>query len=225
MAFGNKVTDFPQFAIGIGGYIIKVQTTDILASVIDHVQAQDDSKDTQVVAADETDIVTLHNLLDNLVPPHLAFNNKEGEVSIFFKGSGADSPDWEADKYYNVGDVIKDTLSKWRFRCVTAGNSGGSEPSWTTSTVITDNEVRWQYIETIPRPDSYPYADSTRFALFGKRKAQPLVADDEKLDVPDRDIDLVRAYAMKIAYKLKENRIPPTVINEIDENERMVREN
>lgn len=51
---------------------------------------------------------------------------------------------WTANKVYNVGDVIIPTRGKFvgrRYQCTTAGTSGATEPTWSSTT--TDNTVTW----------------------------------------------------------------------------------
>jgi hypothetical protein len=61
---------------------------------------------------------------------------------------------WQASHAYVVGDLIKKVgdSTKGFYRCVTAGTSGGSEPSWPSfhvnSTLIADNTVSWEILET-----------------------------------------------------------------------------
>lgn len=53
---------------------------------------------------------------------------------------------WQATHAYSVGDRVKKTGDATQtFRCYTAGNSGGSEPTWPVigSVNITDGGVKW----------------------------------------------------------------------------------
>jgi len=56
---------------------------------------------------------------------------------------------WVASTAYQLGDIVRPTTSNGRiYLCVTAGTSGGVEPTWTTGRGdrITDNTVVWQEV-------------------------------------------------------------------------------
>ena len=58
--------------------------------------------------------------------------------------------DWAASTAYNLGDMVKPTVGNDRwFVCTTAGTSGASEPTWTTTIndTTTDNTATWTAIE------------------------------------------------------------------------------
>src|SRR6185436_15769925 len=58
---------------------------------------------------------------------------------------------WAASTAYVVGDVVKPLVSNGHlYRCVVAGTSGGSAPSWTTvhGQVTVDNTATWVEIGT-----------------------------------------------------------------------------
>lgn len=73
------------------------------------------------------------------------------------------------------------------------------------------------------KTSEFPYLSTTRIALFGKRIAQDATTDSDKLDVPDRDIELVKAYALKDAYITKKNGyVPKGVSDTIKVEERRI---
>ena len=58
---------------------------------------------------------------------------------------------WKAGTNYAVGDVVKSTTANdYRLmKCITAGVSGVTEPTWTgTSTNVTDNTVTWYVLDS-----------------------------------------------------------------------------
>lgn len=53
---------------------------------------------------------------------------------------------WQANKDYEKGDIVRPTTSNGCvYKCVTAGTSGGSEPSWSTTPLehVQDGTVTW----------------------------------------------------------------------------------
>ena len=71
-----------------------------------------------------------------------------------------DPPEWTAATAYTVredaeagsGSVVKPTTQDGRhYKCITAGTSGGSEPSWVTTigNPTTDNTVTWEAIQAL----------------------------------------------------------------------------
>ena len=85
--FGNRVTDIDKFAEGTAGYILRVDTTTVLAYTITGVQAQVSATDTPVPIDTEDELSTILGYLNNSSAPDLAFNYSYGEVYIFFKTS------------------------------------------------------------------------------------------------------------------------------------------
>lgn len=60
----------------------------------------------------------------------------------------------------------------------------------------------------------FPYLSTTRIAVFGKRIAQNASVDADLLDVPDKDIELVKAYALKEAYSTAKGGYVPKSVND-----------
>jgi hypothetical protein len=83
------------------------------------------------------------------------------------------SPTWAASTPYAVGDVVKPlTPNGHLYRCVTAGTSGGSAPSWPTGhgLNVTDNTAVWVEIGTnivVFDCDDPAWASSTLTAAYG----------------------------------------------------------
>lgn len=82
----------------------------------------------------------------------------------------------------------------------------------------TDSEC-WIYLDTA----EFPYTSTTRFALIGKRRPQNLASDYEYLDLPDKDLNLVIAYCLELAYSLKKNGVPKYVYDSIKKGEKDIR--
>src|SRR4029453_17975362 len=60
-------------------------------------------------------------------------------------GDTTNCPSWPLSTAYALGQVIKGVTNSVLFICSTAGTSGGSEPSWSTTAgqTTTDNTVTW----------------------------------------------------------------------------------
>lgn len=157
MAFGSIVTNLTQNAIGSYGYIVKINTADLLAETIESVQAQDDPATTPEPVTGQVSIATLYSYLDDSGCPDLAYNYSDGECSIFFKTT------------------------------------------------------------------EFAYSATTRFALFGRRKAQNCTSDADLLDLPDRDLNLLAAYCMQLAYALKKGGIPKWIYETVKNGEQTIR--
>lgn len=158
MAFGSAVTGVAQNAVGSYGYIVKINTAELLAETIEAVQAQDSTSDTPEPVVDAVSIAALHGYLNDSACPDLGFSFSDGECSIFFKTS------------------------------------------------------------------VFPYVSTTRYALFGLRKAQNCTADGDYLDCPDRDLNLVFAYCLQLAYNLKKSGTPKHIYDTIKNGEKDIRE-
>ena len=87
MAFGNKVTDFSQVAVGTVGYTIRIDTVSLLAYNIEFVQAQDSATSTPEPATQEVSLAVLQSYLNSTGAPDLAFNYSYNECTIFLKTS------------------------------------------------------------------------------------------------------------------------------------------
>lgn len=86
-----------------------------------------------------------------------------------------DPPEWSADTNYEVredgdagsGNVVRPSTENGRhFKCVTAGTSGSSEPSWNTSigATTTDGGVEWEAIRALSQTDTVAsVTDGTTF--------------------------------------------------------------
>jgi hypothetical protein len=157
MAFGSTVANLVQNAIGSAGYIVKINTADLLAEKIEAVQAQAGPSSTPEPVEGSTSIAGLYEYLNDSDCPDLAYNYSDGECSIFFK-----------------------------------------------TTV-------------------FAYSATTRYALFGKRKAQNCTSDADLLDIPDRDINLLAAYCLGTAYALKKGGTPKFVKDTIKNAEQEIR--
>ena len=70
------------------------------------------------------------------------------EACLFDKSTNWDSAiTWTASTSYSVGDYVVPTSENgFVYKCITAGTSGSSEPSWPTTegATITDGSVEWQ---------------------------------------------------------------------------------
>lgn len=158
MAFGSSVTGLTQQAEGTYGYIVKINTANLLAQTIESVQAQTATDDTPEPVSGQTQVSSLYGYLNDSNAPDLAFNYSDGECQIFFNTS------------------------------------------------------------------VFPYDALTRFALFGKRKAQNCESDGDLLDCPDRDLNLLLAYCLQTAYSLDKNGVPKWIYDRIKTGEREIRE-
>jgi len=59
---------------------------------------------------------------------------------------------WAASTAYNVGDIVQPTVANgYKYKCVAAGTSGVSEPTWPTTlgSQLIDNGVTWLCLDTI----------------------------------------------------------------------------
>jgi len=224
--FGTPVTDYTQYAKGQFGYIIKVNLTAHLFSEIDKVQAQVPEFNTPAPVSGEVDIQTLYSYMNDIDCPDLAFNWNNGICSIFFKADGSDVSAWQANNRYAAGDYIIGAIAgnDAIFKCTTGGLSSAVEPTWLEDNTITDNDCSWDFKKYSGIPNTFNYTSTTRFAVFGKRKAQKAVNDGDALDLPDKDIRLMINYALRKVWNIKEKTIPKDIIDIIDEEEKRVRD-
>ena len=157
MAFGSSITGLTKQAEGEYGYIVKINTANLLAQIIESVQAQSAADDTPEPVSGQTSVSSLYGYLNSSVAPDLAYNYSDGECQVFLLTS------------------------------------------------------------------VFPYDALTRFALYGKRKAQNCTEDSDLLDCPDRDLNLLLAYSLRIAYGLKKGGTPKWISDKIKIGEREIR--
>lgn len=65
----------------------------------------------------------------------------------------------------------------------------------------------------------FAYVSDTRIAFLGLRNAQPTASDNDKLDIIDDDIGLLRVYAIQEMYLLKQNFVPQNILDTISNEE------
>lgn len=155
--YGSMVTNLIQNGIGTAGYIVKINTADLLAETIESVQAQASPTSTPDPVSGAVGIDALYGYLNDSDAPDLAYNYSDGECSIFFNTT------------------------------------------------------------------TFPYSATTRYALFGKRKAQNCTSDADLLDCPDRDLNLLSLYCLQLAYALKKGGTPKWIYDKIKVEERNIR--
>lgn len=222
MAFGTQITNITRDSIGYFGYILKINSADLLAYSIDAVQAQVDTYDTPVPYASEVTKNTLYGYLNDESCPLLAFNHSNGELSIFCKGTGSDVPAVVVTTEYAINDYVR--VSNRVYKCITSGITENPTPAYPTSGNVTDGTAIFQFVANVPIPDSIPYLSTSRIAVFGKRNAQNTTSDSDLLDVPDKDIELVKAYALENAFGIAKNGyIPKWIKDRIKDEERRLR--
>jgi hypothetical protein len=216
MAFGSRVTDFPQSAIGLFGYTLKIDLTSLLFHKVTEVQAQIGPSNTPEPFYTEEKLATVQSYLNNPNCPRLAFNYSDGNVTIFCKEDGTDIPAWVGATMYEAGDFVQGDIGgdAALFQAANRGFSGSVEQTWSEGTVV-DGDVSWTFVKYIPFNDGFPYAATTRFAVMGLRKAQPAVDDSDYLDFPDKDADLVKAYVIGMVWLIKKKLIPLNILNQI----------
>lgn len=224
MAFGSKVTDFAQSVAGYYGYIIKMDVTSLLMHKVNAVQAQKDPDDTFAPVIGEVKIETLGSYLNEVNCPRLAFNYSDGQVTVFFKGTGENIPVRVDLTSYAVGDVVLNTAADGAFVCVTAGITAAAEPTMSLTANTTDGTVEWSYVKAVPIADSFPYVNATRLSVFGTRKAQDATADGDTLDFPDKDLQLVLDYALQFAWRTVKKTVPRDLKASIAKEESRIRQ-
>ena len=74
------------------------------------------------------------------------------------------------------------------------------------------------------KTSEFPYADTTRIALFGKRTALKMETLNDKADFPDTDWELFVGYAIRTGALMKNRPIPTDVSQLIRNREQMIRE-
>jgi len=74
-----------------------------------------------------------------------------GKVGFWCRRGGRAAPMWSASTTYTVGQYVVPTSDNgYSFKCITAGTSGSSSPTWNTATdgTTTDGTCVWQRVET-----------------------------------------------------------------------------
>lgn len=155
--FGSSVTNLSQYGIGSAGYVVKINTAELLAERIESIQAQASPSSTPEPVSGQTTVDALFSYLNDSNAPDLAYNYSDGECNVFFNTT------------------------------------------------------------------TFPYVATTRYALFGKRKPQNCTSDADYLDVPDRDLTLLLAYCMDIAYTMKKGGTIKGIYDKIKILERTIR--
>jgi hypothetical protein len=83
LAFGSSITGLAQQAIGTYGYVVKIDTTTLLASVIDSIQLQASASDTPEPIVTPVTLDVLLSYPDDANCPTAAFASSDGECWIF----------------------------------------------------------------------------------------------------------------------------------------------
>lgn len=222
MAFGTLITDISQSARGLFGYLLKINTANLAAYSIDAVQAQVGAYDVPIPATQEVSKNVLQSYLNDENCPLLAFNYGNGELNIFCKGTGADVPALVVATEYAIGDYV--LKSNKVYKCITSGITADPSPTYPASGTVTDGTSIFEFVANVPIPDSIPYLSTSRIAVFGKRQAQNTSSDTDLLDLPDKDIELLKAYALEDAYGMaKGGYVPKWVKDKIRTEERRLR--
>jgi len=156
--FGNKITDLSQVSVGATGYTVRIDTTKILAYVIEYVQGIDSGGDLGDPSGGSQDLKVIQTYCNADDPPDIAFNYAYGLCTVFLKTS------------------------------------------------------------------VYPYIDTTRIALFGKRTALKMETANDNADFPDTDWELFVGYAIRTAAIMKNRPIPTDISQLIRNREQMIRE-
>jgi len=222
---GTAVNTLNRVAIGNYGYTVKVDAAALLAYKITGIFASKDAGNTIVPITEETTLATLQGYCNSSGAPLCAFNFTNGELTIFFRGTGSDSPAWVTATAYAVNDIVKNAAGTLRARCAIAGKSGTPEPTFpsTSGGTVTDGTITWEYVDIIPRGDALPYATTTIFVIEGYRNAQNVSVDGDKLDVPDKDINLVVLYVRDLAWQGVKNYTPKNILDRIKVEENRIR--
>lgn len=221
-------------AVGLFGFTVQMDLTTLLMDRITSVQVgkYPSLADPQVLGsfpAPVTSEVTwnvLQSYLNNENAPRLAFNHSNSEVTIFCKNADGIS-DYAYSTRYRVGDyvnhVIEGSATEAIWKCVTEGVSAAEEEiityEWLVSGVTETSGLQWIFVDYMPITDTIAYAATTFIEVFGYRNTQACVNESDKLDVPDKDINLVLNYALATVWNMKKNYIPVKIQNIIDELE------
>jgi hypothetical protein len=88
MAFGNPVTDFNQIAIGANGYLIRINTTQLLAEEVKMLQIQSGTSELPTpFSAEETPVQVKSYPESDGEVPNASFNFSGMECLVFLKSS------------------------------------------------------------------------------------------------------------------------------------------
>lgn len=228
MAFGTPIDDYTQYAIGLFGYVIKIDLTAHLFEYVESIVAEYAAGQIKTPVTTEVEISTLYGYCDDIDCPDYAFNWNNGILSVFFKDDGSNVDAWAADQRFVAGDYRISAISgnDAIFKCTTGGLgevTAGPPVVWAETGNVTDNECTWIFQKYEPIPNTYPFATTTRIAAFGKRKAQRALLDADAVDVPERDMGLVINYALRLVWNIKEKTIPKDIANIIDTEEARIR--
>ena len=93
--------------------------------------------------------------VDDLVANGLTWHEAVKDKDITYPISSATA--WAASTSYAVGDLVEPTTANGYFyKCTTAGTSGSSEPTWSTTigATVTDNTAVWTCYKLLPSPVS-----------------------------------------------------------------------
>jgi len=82
---------------------------------------------------------------------------------------------WAADTAVVVGHLIN--KSGWHYRCIVAGTTGSSEPSWPTTlrSTVVDGGVTWEYFEGHQHDGKAMDGSSSKVLLTGGAEVQGLL--------------------------------------------------
>lgn len=220
--------------IGLFGSIFKLDISALLMAKIKSVQVgrYETLADPQVVgnfpapATSEVTLAVLESYLNDPDSPRLAFNCGAAEISVFCKNTAGISA-YDYGTNYFAGDYVIGLIGGSRaaiFLCITGGTSDSEEElkdyDWEVTGTITENHgVEWQFVDYQPIIDEISYDANTMISFAGLRDSQSCSLDADKLDVPDKDIGLVLAYATALAWQVKKQTVPIKIQNIIDKEE------
>lgn len=113
MAFGNKVTDFAQVAVGTYGYIIKSNLYPYFPRDVESVQVQPASDETPAPFSTNSSIDDVNSYMEDSACPNCAWHYSNGFLRIFFKTTVyayVDSTRFSVIGKRNTQPVIGDTI-------------------------------------------------------------------------------------------------------------------
>jgi len=83
-------------------------------------------------------------------------------------------------------------------------------------------DVAWAYSSSLLYlffTNYYPYIDETMFIAFGTRTGVPINSFDDKIDIPEKHLELFIKYAIKESAQLLGRQVPPSIEVDIRELE------